>query len=427
MRYLADLHIHSPFSRATSKEMTIPNIYKWSCLKGIDVIATGDFTHPEWFSEIKKSLVENNNGLFELREDLKKNIRKEVFSSCSHLNPKFILSTEISCIYRKNNRIRKVHNVILMPDLKSAETFIKTLERIGNIRSDGRPILGLDSKELLKIVIETCPSSIFIPAHIWTPHFSVFGEFSGFGSIEECFDDLSRHIYAIETGLSSDPAMNWMVSSLDKFQLVSNSDAHSCENIGRECNIFESNTDISYNLIFDILKTGDGLVGTIEFFPEEGKYHYDGHRNCNIALHPFESIKNKLLCPVCKRKLTIGVLHRVIELADRKKVDQKQLNKKIYKSYIPLKEIISQFLGKTKTSKVVANQYFDLIKNLGPELKILDFDTSIKDSVIKYPVLEYVKNMHSYNIELNPGFDGKYGIIRVKNINAIKSEQMRLL
>jgi PHP family Zn ribbon phosphoesterase len=280
MRFIADLHIHSKYSRATSRDMSPERIWKWAQLKGITVIGTGDFTHPEWFKQLNEMLDPAGNGLFSLKKEFGSD---DIPESC-RADVLFMLSAEISCIYSKNGKTRKVHSIIFVPDFASAARINIALSKIGNLHSDGRPILGLDARELLKIVVESSPDAVLVPAHAWTPHFSVFGAASGFDSLEECFEELTPHIFAIETGLSSDPSMNWRLSALDRITLISNSDAHSPAKIGREANIFD--IEISYETVMDAMKTRKGFAGTIEFFPEEGKYHYDGHRACSASLTP---------------------------------------------------------------------------------------------------------------------------------------------
>ena len=272
--YIADLHIHSHYSRATSKDCTPEYLELWARRKGISVVGSGDFTHPAWRQELKEKLEPAGNGLYVL----KKEYRLKGEAATDSIRPYFVITGEISSIYKKYNQVRKVHSLILLPGLEEAELVSRKLETIGNIHSDGRPILGLDCHDLLEILLELCPKAIYVPAHIWTPHFSLFGAFSGFNSVEECFGDLSEHICAMETGLSSDPPMNWRVSALDKYQLISNSDAHSPAKLGREANLLD--TELSYDALRTAIQTGKGLAGTIEFFPEEGKYHYDGHRKC---------------------------------------------------------------------------------------------------------------------------------------------------
>src|SRR5210317_2658403 len=312
MKFIADLHVHSKFSRATAKNLDLENLYIAAQLKGISVVGTGDFTYPQWFSEICEKLEPAEEGLFKLKSEIAKACDEQVPAFCRD-SVRFILSTEISNIYKKNDKTRKNHNLVLVPDLAVAKKFSAKLDRIGNIKSDGRPILGLDARNLLEILLETSDQAFLIPAHIWTPWFSLLGSKSGFNSIKECFEDLTPHIFAAETGLSSDPAMNWRVSALDGITLISNSDAHSPLNLGREANLF--NTRLSYCAIKTALKTGnpDQFLGTFEFYPEEGKYHIDGHRACDISFWPETTLKHDGVCPVCGKPLTLGVLYRVEE------------------------------------------------------------------------------------------------------------------
>ena len=307
---IADLHIHSRYSRATSRDCVPAALDFWARRKGIHLVGTGDFTHPAWRAELAEQLAPAEEGLYTLKEEA---VRPGALSV--EEAPRFVVSGEISTIYKKNGAVRKVHSLIVLPDLERAEVLSRRLEAIGNLHSDGRPILGLDCRDLLEITLEAAPDAIFIPAHIWTPHFSLFGAFSGFDTIEECFEDLTPHIHALETGLSSDPPMNWRCSALDRFHLVSNSDAHSPSKLGREANLLE--IPCSYAALEKALRTGRGLKGTVEFFPEEGKYHYDGHRNCKQCLSPQEAEAVGGVCPVCGKRLTTGVLHRVEQLADR--------------------------------------------------------------------------------------------------------------
>ena len=293
MKMIADLHIHSRFSMATSKEGTPENLDFWARKKGISLIGTGDFTHPVWREELKERLVSEGNGLYRLRDEYVKEESRKFPGE----GTRFVVSGEISSIYKKNGKTRKVHNVILLPGLEAADAMAQRLEKIGNIHSDGRPILGLDSHDLLEMMLDVCPEGILIPAHIWTPHFSVLGAKSGFDSVEECFEELAPYIHALETGLSSDPAMNWRISKLDRYQLVSNSDAHSPSKLGREANLLD--IDCSYEGLYRAIQTGEGLEGTVEFFPEEGKYHFDGHRKCGVSLSPVEAERLGGICPVC--------------------------------------------------------------------------------------------------------------------------------
>jgi len=407
MRFIADLHIHSRYSRATSKDMLPENIWKWAQLKGITVIGTGDFTHPEWFKELREKIESAENGLFRFKKEFQTDdvpdlCRADVF---------FILSAEISCIYSKKGKIRKIHSIVFVPDFATAARINAVLSKIGNLSSDGRPILGLDSKELLKIILDVSDEAMLVPAHAWTPHFSVFGAGSGFDSLEECFEELTSYIYAIETGLSSDPLMNWRLSSLDHITLISNSDAHSPAKLGREANIFD--TEISYKAMMDAIKTKNGFWGTIEFFPEEGKYHYDGHRMCGISLSPKETIKHNYLCPVCGKTVTVGVMHRVEKLADRADGFRPE-GAPLYYSIIPLAEIIAETLKVGVHSKAVEAEYVKLLKGLGNELRIL-MDSSLSDiaSVGSTMLSAAISRVRSGNVHIDPGFDGEYGKIRI--------------
>ena len=295
--YIADLHIHSRFSRATSRDCDLPHLDWWARRKGIQLIGTGDFTHPAWRAEMREQLVPAGEGVYALREGL------TMEGTAPGAAPRFVVTGEISCIYKRHGRTRKVHNLILLPSLEAAEELSVRLEAIGNIHSDGRPILGLDSRDLLEITLDTCPEAVFIPAHIWTPHFSLFGAFSGFDAIEECFEDLTPYIHALETGLSSDPPMNWRISALDGYALISNSDAHSPAKLGREANLLD--IEPSYAGLSDALqgRSPAALTGTLEFFPEEGKYHWDGHRACGLCLEPGETEACGGRCPVCGKKM----------------------------------------------------------------------------------------------------------------------------
>jgi DNA helicase-2/ATP-dependent DNA helicase PcrA len=407
MRFIADLHIHSHFSRATSKSLDPEHLALWASKKGIKVIGTGDFTHPGWVTEIQEKLVEAEAGLYKLKSDLQRKVTTKLPTSCSRIT-RFMLTGEISCIYKKNGKTRKAHHLILMPDMASVLKLNKRLDRIGNITSDGRPILGLDSRDLLEIALEACEDAFFVPAHIWTPWFSVFGSKSGFDSLEECFEDLTSHICALETGLSSDPPMNRILSALDDYLLVSNSDAHSPSKLGREANIFE--TDIDYTHMIKAMTNGDGFVGTVEFYPEEGKYHLDGHRKCQIRLHPGETIEQEGICPVCARPLTIGVLHRIHELADR---DTPKLNKAFF-SLIPLVEILSELLECGSQTKKISAVYEKLLLELGPELEIL-MEVPVHDiQDIGGPLLaEGIKRMRQNQVIREAGYDGQYGFIHL--------------
>jgi uncharacterized protein (TIGR00375 family) len=407
MRFIADLHIHSKYSRATSRDMSPESIWGWAQLKGITVIGTGDFTHPAWFKELNEKLESTGNGLFMLRKDFRTN---DIPDSCK-ADIFFMLTAEISCIYRKNRRTRKIHLILFVPDFSSATKINIALAKIGNLNADGRPILGLDAKELLKIVMTEAPNAMLIPAHAWTPHFSIFGAESGFDSLEECFEELTPHIYAIETGLSSDPPMNWQLSALDRITLLSNSDAHSPSKIGREANIFD--TEISYKAIMEAIKTKNGFVGTIEFFPEEGKYHYDGHRTCGISLTPKETLKHNYLCPVCGKRVTIGVMNRVEKLADREN-GFKPKGSPSFHSIIPLPEIIAEVLKVGVNSKAVDKEYQSLLQKLGSEFKIL-MDVPLKDieQASSSLIMDAISRVRKGDVYIAPGYDGEYGKIKI--------------
>jgi uncharacterized protein (TIGR00375 family) len=406
MFFYADLHIHSKYSRATSKSCNLEELALWAGKKGLGVIATGDFTHPAWFAEIKEKLVPAGPGAFRLKE--------------GNSPVRFVLSVEISTIYKKGDKTRKVHHVVFVPDLAAAEKFRGRLAAIGNIASDGRPILGLDSRSLLETALDSGEGSYIIPAHIWTPWFSVMGSKSGFDSIEECYGDLAPHIFAAETGLSSDPEMNWRVSSLDKYRLVSNSDAHSPGNLAREATVFDAEPD--YFGIMNALKDGTGYVGTVEFFPEEGKYHEDGHRKCGVCLAPEETNRLGGICPVCGKPLTIGVLNRVNELADRHgKVAPPPKAGQVF-SLVPLPEILSEILGVGSASKSVVAAYETLIQKLGPELDILRAVPVEDISKASSPLLgEAVLRLREGRVIRQAGFDGEYGVIRLFEDGELKS------
>lgn len=411
MKMIADLHIHSRFSMATSKEGTPENLDFWARKKGISLIGTGDFTHPVWREELKERLVSEGNGLYRLRDEYV----KEESRKFPGKGTRFVVSGEISSIYKKNGKTRKVHNVILLPGLEAADAMAQRLEKIGNIHSDGRPILGLDSHDLLEMMLDVCPEGILIPAHIWTPHFSVLGAKSGFDSVEECFEELAPYIHALETGLSSDPAMNWRISKLDRYQLVSNSDAHSPSKLGREANLLD--IDCSYEGLYRAIQTGEGLEGTVEFFPEEGKYHFDGHRKCGVSLSPVEAERLGGICPVCGKKLTMGVDHRVEQLADRAEGFVKKDGKK-YESLVPLPEVISTCMGYSAASKKVQGCFEQMIQTLGTEFDILrNVPSEDIKSCAGERIAEGIENVRTGNVKRIPGYDGEYGKIELFDEN----------
>jgi len=422
MKFIADLHIHSKYSRATSKEMTLENLDAFADDKGILVMATGDFTHPQWFNDIKTKLEPAEPGLFKLKKEFKKETLKGTLAET-----RFILNVEISGIYSRNGKTRRIHNLVFAPDIETAENINNQLGQIGNLRSDGRPILGLDSEELAKIIFNINPEAVIIPAHAWTPWFSVFGSMSGFNSLEECFGKYTNKIFAIETGLSSDPAMNWQFSKLNNIALISNSDSHSLQKIGREANIFD--TELSYQGIMEAIRNSvpsqmsnakgqmSKMIATVEFFPEEGKYHYDGHLDCKICLSPEETKKHNGICPKCGKKLTIGVMSRVNELSDQKPQIQ---NRVPYYNLIPLSEIIAEAFNVGEKTKKVKTEYEKLIKNFGNELKILLEISEVELKSIADPrVAKGIKMVREAKVKIQPGYDGKYGEIKIFKNNGL--------
>lgn len=401
--YIADLHVHSKYSRATSRDCDAPHLDLWARQKGISLIGTGDFTHPAWRAELAEALEPAEEGLYRLKPPF--TLPHAIAGEPS--TPRFVVSGEISTIYKRAGKTRKVHHVILLPSLEDAETLSHRLEAIGNLHSDGRPILGLDSRDLLEITLDSCPEAIFIPAHIWTPHFSVFGAFSDFETLEECYGDLTSHIHALETGLSSDPPMNRRLSMLDGYTLVSNSDAHSPAKLGREANLLTC--ALSYPALKHAIDTGEGFGGTIEFYPEEGKYHLDGHRNCHCCLEPAETAALDGRCPVCGRKLTVGVLHRVEALADR--LEPIALPKP-FESLMPLPELLAACMGVSPASKRVQEAYFDLLKRLGPEFHILrDMPIANAEQAAGFAFAEGLRRLRSGQVIRKAGYDGEYGVI----------------
>ncbi|MEM7199059.1 MAG: UvrD-helicase domain-containing protein [Planctomycetota bacterium] len=408
--FYADLHIHSKYSRATSKHCDLEHLFYWARRKGIAVVATGDFTHPAWRLELAEKLVPAEPGLFRLRPDLERAMLDRLPLACQG-DTRFMLSVEISTIYKRGDKTRKVHHLIYAPDFERADRVIAALTKIGNLKSDGRPILGLDSRHLLEITLEAGDGCYLVPAHVWTPWFSALGSKSGFDAIDDCYGDLASHIFAIETGLSSDPAMNWLVSSLDRFRLVSNSDAHSPEKLGREACAFDGELD--YFAIRHALQTGEGYRGTVEFFPEEGKYHLDGHRACGVRLEPAETRENGGRCPVCTKPLTVGVMHRVCELADRDEPVPPPTAGAVA-SLVPLPEILGELCGTGPKSKAVARTYDHLLGQLGSELSLLTevpLDDVRRASSSLFA--EALDRLRSRRVVRHSGYDGEYGVIRL--------------
>ncbi len=406
MRFIADLHIHSRFSRACSKQLTLLNIDFWCRKKGINLVGTGDFTHPQWFREMRDELTETEHAGF---YRLKAKPNSDVY---------FLCTAELSCIYTRGGRGRRVHHIVLAPSLEVVEKINQKLEARGfNLKSDGRPILGIDSEDLLKFLLEINERILLIPAHAWTPWFAVFGSESGFDSLEECFGDMAKHVYAIETGLSSDPLMNWRLSGLDRVLLMSNSDAHSLPNLGREVNILESAPGVEpgYNWLAQVIREKDTsqFLETVEFFPEEGKYHFDGHRACGVRWSPKETKKNKGICPVCKKDVTVGVMHRIDAIADREEGIRPK-GSSTFRSMVPLGEIIAETLGVRPGGKAVLAEYERLVEKGGSEFSVL-LDKKYQDlsKIADARVVEAVRRVREGKLTILPGYDGEYGTVKI--------------
>ena len=427
MKFYADLHIHSRYSRATSQDLNLEQLSYWARLKGLQVISTGDCIHPQWLKELKQKLEPAQEGLFRLRKEHDTFASQRLPSACQD-ELRFILTTEISNIYKKDDKVRKIHNVVFLPDFEAADIVQKRLDAIGNIRSDGRPILGLDSRDLLEIVLESNPLSYLVPAHIWTPWFSVLGSKGGFDSIAHCFGDLTGHIFAVETGLSSDPPMNWRLSQLDDYVMISCSDAHSAPKLGRESTIFDG--DFSYPGIRNALrgKGNRGLAGTVEFYPQEGKYHFDGHRNCQTRMHPQETARHKGLCPVCGKPVTVGVMARVEELADHPE-GRRSPKARPFNSLIPLPEIIADARGTGPNSRGVGEVYMTLLAKLGNEMAILnDLPLDRIEKTAGSLITEGIRRVREGKVQIAAGYDGEYGKIEIfkESERRTAKEQMTL-
>ena len=407
MEFIADFHIHSKYSRATSRNMDIRHIAEWAKLKGITLMGTGDFTHHLWLEELKHSLEDLGNGLFKYND---------VY---------FVLTTEVSSIYSKRGKTYRIHNMVFSPSFKTTDKINEKLSRLGNLASDGRPILGLDAAELARIIFDIDENCMIVPGHIWTPWFSLFGSMSGFDKIEHCFEEQTPKIFALETGLSSDPGMNWRLSALDKFSLISNSDSHSPQKIGREANVFDCELD--YKTIREVLKTKDKkrFLCTIEFFPEEGKYHFDGHRLCKIRLSPKETKQINGRCPKCGKPVTVGVMNRVEQLADRPE-GYLPSGAIPFKNLIPLDEIIAETKGVGKSSQAVEREYRQVVAKFGTEFEILL--RASKEYLLRglpSRVAEGVLRVRERKVNIKAGFDGEYGIISIfgEGESSEKSEQ----
>ncbi|HEU4914849.1 MAG TPA: endonuclease Q family protein [Candidatus Saccharimonadales bacterium] len=409
MELIVDLHVHSHYSRATSKDCTIEGLYRWGKIKGINIIGTGDFTHPGWLAEIQEKLEPTEGGLYQLKDDIARIIDASLPQSVRNNLIRFIPTVEIATIYSKGGKVRKLHQLVVMPGFTGVSELNARLDKIGNLKADGRPILGLDSKELLRHALESDPEALYIPAHIWTPWFGMFGSKSGFDSIQEAFEELAPEIRAIETGLSSDPAMNRGVSNLDGVTITSHSDAHSPQKLGREATIIEAKP--TYDDIIEAIKSNDKRVrGTIEFFPEEGKYHSDGHRACGIRFDPGQTREHGGICPACHKPLVVGVQYRVGELTDTADA----IHPKQVEYIVPLPEVLAELHGvKSVTSKAVISEYMNIIAKLGSEFDVL---RKIKlDAVKDHSALigMAIERIRSGQVHKEPGYDGVFGTIRV--------------
>lgn len=427
---IVDLHTHSHYSRATSKNADLKGLYYWGKLKGINIIGTGDFTHPEWFAEIRENLEPAERGLFKLKDELAADVDRQLPESVRDNILRFIPTVEIATIYSKGGKVRKLHQLLVMPSFAAVSEINARLERIGNLKADGRPILGLDSKELLRHTLEADPDGLYIPAHIWTPWFGLFGSKSGFDTVQEAYEELSPEIRAIETGLSSDPGMNWRVKNLDGLAITSNSDAHSPGKLGREATVIRA--DLNYDSIIGAIKTNDErLVGTIEFFPEEGKYHHDGHRACNVRFTPEETRTHGGMCPVCAKPLVVGVNYRVNELAEPERQSEIYLppRRKQVEYIIPLPEILAELHGtKSTTSVKVVADYERAYRLIGDEFSILRSVPINQIRDVGLPLLAMaIERMRARDVVLEPGYDGVFGVIRVFKSMAERQETMNQL
>lgn len=423
---IVDFHVHTHYSRATSKNADLSGLYYWGKLKGINIIGTGDFTHPEWFAELRAGVEPAEPGLFRLKPELAAEIDKTLPESVRDNIIRFIPTVEVATIYSKGGKVRKLHQLLVAPSFQAVSEINARLERIGNLKADGRPILGLDSKELLRLTLEADPNALYIPAHIWTPWFGLFGSKSGFDTIQEAYEELAPEIHAIETGLSSDPGMNWRVQNLDGITITSHSDAHSPQKLGREATVVQA--ELSYDSIIGAIRTNDQrLAGTIEFFPEEGKYHYDGHRACNVRFTPEQTRAHEGICPVCSKPLVVGVDYRVGELADPlRTADFTPPDAKQVEYIIPLPEILAELHGTKSVSSVrVVADYHRAYQRLGDEFSILRSVPIDKIKDAGFPLLALaIERMRARDVVLDPGYDGVFGVIRVFRNAAERMETM---
>ena len=394
-QFIADFHIHSRYSRACSKDLTVEELAKWAKIKGIGVLGTGDFTHPMWLQELQDTLRECGNGLYEYQ------------------GAKFLLTSEVNTLFYQGGKAHQIHHILFTPSLEAAERINRELEPFGSLSLDGRPTLRMEAWRLVEIMLGIEPRGLIVPAHAWTPWFAIFGSTSGFDAVEECFEHQAKNIFALETGLSSDPAMNWRLSALDRYTLISNSDAHSARRIGREANVFDC--ELSYDAMTGALRTHDGtkLIRTLEFFPEEGKYHLDGHRNCNIRWTPAETKRHGFRCPTCGRKVTVGVMHRVEALADRPE-GARSSTAIPFQHLVALDEIIADALGVGVGTQAVEREYQQLIYKCGTEFNVLlEASKETLRSATTSKIAEGILRMRQGRVEVDPGYDGEYGKIKL--------------
>lgn len=455
MELVIDLHLHSRFSRAVSQRMNLQNMYIWGRKKGLNVLSIADFTYPLWFKETRAQLEESNDGIYKFKRE--KQLDDELGLPIRENDPgmHFLLSTEVACIY--GGRVKdgvagtyRIHNLILAPNYEIALKINKTLVARGfNLTSDGRPILGISAKNLAELLFEIDRKIVIIPCHIWTPWFSLYGSKGGYDRINDCFGEYAKYIFAVETGLSSDPSMNWRVNELYSRSIVSFSDAHSLEKMGREATVLRIKTknqklkteDITYSNIMNALVRGREKVFetayTIEFYPEEGKYHYTGHRNCNIVMTPEETLTNGTICPVCKRELTVGVMNRVEELSDLKPdnyieeedhygtvwVKDKENKRPPYVNLVPLLEILSEALNSGVGTNAVMTAYDSLVGNLGSEHEVLLRSPLEKiQTLAGVTIAEGIEKVRKRQIHIAPGFDNTYGVVEIWDKNSHKKE-----
>ena len=393
--FVADFHIHSRYSRACSKDLSVNELAKWAKLKGIGLLGTGDFTHPLWLQELEEALRPTGRGVFE--------------SDGAH----FLLTAEVNTLFYKRGKAHNIHHVLFAPSFETVKRLNQELGAFGSLSIDGRPILQLEAWRLVEIALGVDPRCLIVPAHAWTPWFSIFGSTSGFDSLEECFEHQAKNIFVLETGLSSDPAMNWRLSTLDRYALISNSDSHSARRIGREANVF--NCELDYDDIIKALKTKDAekFLYTVEFFPEEGKYHFDGHRKCGTRFSPSESKQHGGRCPVCGRPVTVGVMHRIEALADRPE-GAMPARAIPFRNAVPLDEIIADAAGVGVGTQTVDREYFNLIERCGTEFEVL-FKASedALRSATSARIADGIMRMRNRQVTIEPGYDGEYGKVKL--------------